>query len=98
MGVRVTALRETVAMWIYHGTPRNKPWALLSDRQRKDWMLRADAALTALDAAGYAVVPREPCEAMRKAGTAALAEDEPRKWKAGDVWAAMVEAGEKQRP
>lgn len=60
----------------------------------------ADAILSALTAAGYAVVPREPTEAMLQTfHDTIVIECRPNKREASvlndiDVWAAMLAAGE----
>lgn len=46
-------------------------WADQSDQTCKPWQVAAAAALSALDAAGFAVVPKEPTEAMASAGALA---------------------------
>jgi len=44
----MTSMREKIARAIYHGTPRNKPWDLLSAYKREQYVHEAHAVLDAL--------------------------------------------------
>lgn len=50
------------------GRARREPWNDLCTTAQAKWHYSADKALTALEAAGYVVVPREPTEEMRAKG------------------------------
>jgi hypothetical protein len=63
MTARETIARHTVTAEI---------WDLMSERERDFWRGEADKYLAALDAAGLAVVPKEPTEAMCVAGVMAM--------------------------
>src|SRR5690349_13234918 len=54
----------------------------------------ADACLSAIKQAGFAVVPVEPTEAMESAGCAELVFGEPMPHDASRCWRAMIDANE----
>lgn len=56
-----------------------------------------DAILSELDAAGYAVVPREPTERICTAGFVALVGDQGGQTSAGEIWQAMIAAAEQEQ-
>lgn len=55
----------------HHGCDVLTTWDYLTDEAKSHWRKRADNTLTALDAAGYVVVPKEPTEEMIDAGVTA---------------------------
>lgn len=69
---------EIMARGIYqnwHGEHQHKPWDSLRVMHQMQWTGHASAALTALTEAGYAVVPVEPTEAMKRAGATSVLTD-----------------------
>ena len=71
-------------------------WADLTSEDRPRFRVAADQIIAALGAAGYAIVSREPTEAMLAAASPG-AERELRNWVDGYnqiVWRAMADAGD----
>lgn len=60
------------------------------NKARSVFLEAARAALSALNEAGFVVVPREPTEAMVEAGDARL--DAEQGWDLSDIWSAMLSA------
>lgn len=57
----MTPIRETIARAIlYESAPHKDAWELTGPVGRQNCLDQADAVLRALDAAGLAIVPREP--------------------------------------
>lgn len=57
------------------------------------WIIEAHAVIAALDAAGYAIVPKEPTRPMVKAGGCEFISYDAPDRNAETIFAAMVEAG-----
>jgi len=84
---------ETMARAIYNG--RNGPgctsWGRLPGRHKAPYLGDARAALSAAEAAGWVMVPKEPTLTMRRAG--AEERDRPDSGAAvSSIYGAMIEA------
>lgn len=61
-------IERVLAPAIYEEFCRGQPWEEATEGWQKSMRESARAAVSALEKAGYAIVPREPTEAMLKAG------------------------------
>lgn len=76
-----------------HGLP--SPWPHLPTDIRDAWTSSARAALAAIEAQGYRVVPVEPTEEMAEKARNAIYDSAPSKIRARSVYAAMLSAAPK---
>jgi len=63
-------MRELIARAMWERYP-DRSWELLHPTVKEQWLGHVDAALVAMEASGWVLVPAEPTEAMLAAGFAA---------------------------